>query len=263
MTTDNVTAPPLLPEEFQRIIEARHHDPFEVLGRHAIADGECLRAFLPNASDARIEEGARHMERIPGTDLFEWRGPKGLLPQHCTLVWRDETGATQRRIDPYSFLPQLSDFDLYLFGEGRHWHVYRMLGAHLHTVDGVTGVRFATWAPNAQRVSVVGDFNRWDGRAHPMRVRGDNGVWELFIPGLHTGTVYKFEIRHRDSGTLHLKADPYGKRFELRPATATIICEESDYAWRDNAWLHARSQWYWQHSPVSIYEVHLGSWQRD
>ena len=259
----NHTAKPPLPEELQRIVEARHHDPFAVLGRHATADGECLRAYLPEAREARIEEGARLMERIPDTDLFEWRGPKGLLPDHCTLAWRDESGAMQRRVDPYSFLPQLSDFDLYLFGEGRHWHVYRMLGAHPHTVEGVPGVLFATWAPNAQRVSVVGDFNRWDGRAHPMRVRGDNGVWELFIPGLSAGTVYKFEIRNREAGTLHLKSDPYGNRFEVRPATASMVCAESTYTWRDRAWLDARGKWDWQHAPVSIYEVHLGSWQRD
>ena len=263
MTTDNTTASPTLPEELQRIVEARHHDPFAVLGRHATTDGECVRAHLPLANDVRIEEGQRRMERVPGTDLFEWRGPKGLLPDHCTLVWRDDTGATQRRVDPYSFLPQLSDFDLYLFGEGRHWHVYRMLGAHLRTVDGVPGVLFATWAPNAGRVSVVGDFNRWDGRAHPMRVRGDNGVWELFIPGLTADTVYKFEIRHRDSGTLHLKADPYANRFELRPETASRVCADSTYTWHDSGWLDARSKWDWQHAPVSIYEVHLGSWQRD
>jgi 1,4-alpha-glucan branching enzyme len=266
MTNPNahhVSAQARLSDELQRVIEARHHDPFEVLGRHDDNGADVVRAHLPRARNARIEEGNRALTRVPDTDLFEWRGPRGLLPDHYHLVWEDHDGRTQRRVDPYTFLPQLSDFDLYLFGEGRHWHAYRMLGANERVVDGVRGVLFATWAPSAERVSVVGDFNAWDGRAHPMRVRGGSGVWELFVPGLPAGTIYKLELRNRDAGTIHLKSDPYGRRFEVRPSTASLVTPESGYAWRDGAWMEGRKRWDWLHAPVSIYEVHLGSWQRD
>jgi 1,4-alpha-glucan branching enzyme len=262
-TIESQLNPPALGDELQRIVDARHHDPFSVLGRHRTDQGELVRAFIPHAREVRIEEGQRPMTRIDGTDIFEWRGPAGLLPDHYHLAWRDQYDAQQKRVDAYCFGPQVSDFDLYLFGEGRHWHVYRILGAHEVTVDGARGVLFATWAPSAERVSVVGDFNHWDGRAHPMRVRGGSGVWELFIPGLHAGAIYKFELRNREHGTIHVKSDPYGQRFELRPSTASIVAEDSTHAWRDSEWMSARTRWDWMHAPVSIYEVHLGSWQRD
>ena len=165
--------------------------------------------------------------------------------------------------DPYCFPPQLSDFDIHLFGEGRHWHIYRILGAHRRQNDNIDGVLFAVWAPSAERVSVVGDFNGWDGRIHPMRARGSSGIWELFIPGLDSGQPYKYEIRCRDDGKLLLKTDPYGQHFELRPGTASLIPRESVFEWNDGPWLENRSRSDWRHNPVSIYEVHLGSWRRD
>ena len=251
-----------LDSELLRIIHARHHDPFAVLGRHPNGKEEVVRAFIPGAAAVTIAEGERPMERVGETDLFEWRGPKGSVPERYRLVWQD--GGRREHIghDPYAFPPQLSDYDLHLFGEGNHWHAYRFLGSRLHEVDGVPGVLFSVWAPNAERVSVVGDFNQWDGRRHTMRVRGGIGVWELFIPELDAGVLYKYEIRNRDSGAVLLKSDPYGQRFELRPATATIVTGEPEHVWSDDAWLAERAARDWQHAPMSIYEVHLGSWVR-
>jgi 1,4-alpha-glucan branching enzyme len=202
------------------------------------------------------------MARIPGSDHFEWRGDGAGLPRHYSLIWRDGQGREHFARDPYTFLPQIGDLDLYLFAEGRHRHAGNFLGAHEHEADGVAGVLFAVWAPNAGRVSVVGDFNAWDGRRHPMRVRGGSGVWELFIPDLEPGHIYKYEIRNRDSGEILLKADPYGQCCELRPRTGSIVPRRDAYAWGDGDWMTRRGQYDWQHRPISVYEVHLGSWRR-
>jgi 1,4-alpha-glucan branching enzyme len=252
-----------LDENLERILAARHHDPFEVLGRHEL-DGETLvRAFLPGAAEASILEGNLPLERIPDTDLFQWSGQAGTLPTHYRLVWRDQQHHEHIAHDPYTFLPQVGDLDLHLFSEGKHWHAYRFLGAHEHEADGAAGLLFAVWAPNAERVSVVGDFNHWDGRCHPMRVRPGSGVWELFVPDLAPGTVYKFELRNRDTGQVFLKTDPYGQRFELRPRTASIAAAAAEFPWTDQAWMEQRSGRDWRHLPMSVYEAHLGSWQRD
>jgi 1,4-alpha-glucan branching enzyme len=152
---------------------------------------------------------------------------------------------------------KLSNFDKHLFSQGKHWHAYRLLGAHCND----DGVLFAVWAPNADAVSVVGDFNNWDGRVHPMHIYEDNGIWELFIPDIKPGALYKFEIRSRH-GEIFLKSDPYGQQFELRPNTASIVTANSNYKWNDNTWLNKRQQVDWQHIPMSIYEVHLGAWQQ-
>lgn len=256
-----MTSPKLQPE-LQRIIEARHHDPFAVLGRHPQDKKVVVRAHLPYAQEVHIVEGNLPMERIPNTDLFEWQGKPEQVPERYRLIWRDSDRHEHIAHDPYCFPPQLPDFDLYLFGEGKHWHAYRFLGAHPHQADGVAGVLFAVWAPSAERVSVVGSFNRWDGRVHPMRVRGGSGVWELFIPNLCPGDLYKFEIRNRHSGAILLKSDPYGQQFELRPSTATIVTKPDTHVWRDAEWLEKRRRSDWLHQPMSIYEVHLGSWRR-
>lgn len=249
--------------ERQRISEARHHDPFAVLGRHPDGDETVVRAYLPGASEVRIAEGGYVLARVGDSDHFEWRGDGAALPDHYSLIWRDAQRRERIARDPYTFLPQVGDLDLHLFAEGTHRHAFNVLGAHEHEVDGVVGVLFAVWAPNAERVSIVGEFNRWDGRAHPMRVRGGSGVWELFIPDLGTGLLYKYEIRNRVSGEIVLKADPYGQRSELRPGTASIVVRAGDAAWADEAWMAARRERDWQHAPMSVYEVHLGSWQRD
>lgn len=245
----------------QKIMQARHHDPFEVLGRHEDGDEVLVRVFLPHAERVIIAEGELPMQRIEGTDFFEWRGPKKNFPQRYRLVWHDDANREHVHHDPYCFPPQLGDLDLHLFGEGKHWHAYRFLGSHLHEVDNVAGVLFAVWAPNASRVSVVGDFNHWDGRSHPMRMR-TGGVWELFIPNLGTHELYKYEIRNDRWDAVFQKADPYGRHYELRPKTSTLVEAPSEYVWNDKTWLQYRAKWDWQHEPMSIYEVHLGSWQR-
>jgi len=247
-------------EPAKRILEARHHNPFEVLGRHVEGGHAVIRALLPRAGRVRIVESAVELERIEGTDLFVWQGPAAQVPERYRLHWYDPRGNIHHRHDPYCFPPQIGDFDLHLFGEGRHWHAYHFLGAHPRTVEGVAGVQFAVWAPNAERVSVVGDFNDWDGRAHPMGVRGGSGIWELFIPEIETGGYYKFELRDRH-GNVHVKIDPYAAAFQQRPDTAGIVCEPTSYRWDDQAWLQARAKADWLHRPLSLYEVHAGSWQ--
>ncbi len=253
----------ILDNELARIQEARHHDPFTVLGRHT-EDGQTLvRVFNPQALEVSIVEGDTPLERLGDSDFFEWRGDGGLLPPHYRLIWRDREHREHISHDPYSYEIQISDFDLHLFSEGRHRHAYKFLGAHEHEVDGVAGFLFTLWAPNAERVSVVGNFNWWDGRRHPLRVHPGVGVWELFIPDLEPGWPYKFEIRSRHNGAISLKSDPYGRHFELRPDTASILTGSSSYSWGDGDWMTGRVQTDWQHSPMSVYEVHLSSWQRD
>jgi 1,4-alpha-glucan branching enzyme len=247
----------------QRLLEARHHDPFTLLGNHNYADEVLVRAFIPGAAWVRIAENGASLQRMGNTDLFAWHGPASQVPDRYRLIWRDSDGAEHVAYDPYCFPPQISEFDLHLFGEGRHWHIYRILGAHKHQADDIPGVRFAIWAPAAERVSVVGDFNNWDGRCHPMRVLGGSGVWELFIPGLGIGQAYKYELRTRQ-GDIQLKTDPYGQQFELRPANASRVPQPvRTYRWQDEAWMLQRHDFDWQQAPLSLYEVHLGSWKRD
>lgn len=255
--------PPLeLDEDVRLLLEARHHDPFKVLGRHALDGEEVFRVFQPFAETVCLDDEGPEMRRIPATDLFECRLPHGnAIPQHYSIHWTDKQGGHGKCIDPYTFEPQITDFDLYLFGEGKHRHVHRVLGAHLHAIEGTQGILFATWAPNAERVSVVGDFNGWDGRIHPMRTRGSSGVWELFIPGLEHGLLYKFEIRNRQQGSILLKTDPYGQQFELRPGTASIVVGPDAFQWNDQAWLEQRGNSDWLRQPMCVYEVHLGSWR--
>ncbi len=262
-TPASVISPAPLSGDLLRIVEARHHDPFAVLGRHTLGDDQVLvRVYLPGAEWVSIGEGEHTLERLTGTDFFEWTGPATSIPLHYRLIWRDSQHLEYIGRDPYCFPQQIPDFDLHLFGEGKHRHVYRFLGANRHEVNGVGGVLFGVWAPNAERVSVVGDFNKWDGRRHPMRVRGGTGVWELFIPDIAPGCLYKFEIRNRHTGAIFLKSDPYGRRFELRPGTASLVEDNESFPWTDQPWLEQRQQWDWMHAGLSIYEVHLGSWRR-
>jgi len=254
--------------ELTRLVAAQLHDPHSVLGHHALdQQTACYRAWLPHAREAsvRAADGSR-VELTPDSafpGLFLWQGAVDTLPQHPQIDWVPDGGTESlQNIDPWSFAPDIAEFDRHLFAEGRHWHAHRVLGAHPITRDGIDGVRFAVWAPNAERVSVVGDFNRWDGRCHPMMVHAGSGIWELFIPELEAESFYKFEIRNREHGSLHLKTDPYARAYQVRPETAARIQPASTYAWNDEQWMRNRDPEAWKHQPMSIYEVHLGSWQR-
>ena len=202
------------------------------------------------------------MKRVHKDGFFEAivRDKTEVFPYRLREV--DRAGRTTEFVDPYSFMPVLSDFDLYLMAEGTHHNQYERLGAHEMTVEGIDGVVFAVWAPNAIRMSVIGDFNQWDGRRHMMRVRGSTGFWEIFVPGLREGTVYKFEVKSRYKGFLEQKADPYAFFSEVRPKSASVVWNLNKYRWSDGEWMQMRREKNLFESPLSIYEVHLGSWRR-
>ena len=236
------------------------HDPFRYLGAHRQGEGWVVRAFNPNAAHAWMETASGWTAPTSSDrGLFEFRTPEA--PPRPWRVRFDEDSRPRESFDPYAFSPQISEHDLFLFNAGRLYQAWRTLGAVPLVRDGVAGTRFAVWAPNAERVSVVGDFNRWDGRRHPMASRGISGVWELFIPGVAAGALYKFEIRSRAGGELLIKTDPYGRAFETRPRTAAIVAG-SAHEWEDGEWMKSRASWDWLHAPVNVYEVHLGSWRR-
>jgi 1,4-alpha-glucan branching enzyme len=203
------------------------------------------------------------MERIHADGLFEALFPAAGAPFVYRLETTDERGQGREFDDPYRFPSTLSDYDLHLLGEGTHYKAYERLGAHLCTLEGVAGVVFAVWAPNARRASVVGDFNQWDGRRHPMRCHPGNGIWEIFIPALAEGERYKFEILSRSGELLALKADPYAFAFEPEtPRTAAVVSSLDGYTWGDAHWMAKRERQNALESPIAIYEVHLGSWMR-
>ncbi len=253
------------------ILNASHGDPFAVLGPHVQGSGASarvvIRTFQPRASAVRVLGGqpasSREMHVLHPDGLFEASAPGSDrdVPYRLELTLRD--GGVHVVDDPYRFGLLLGDLDLYLIGEGRHQQLHRALGAHPMVIDGTHGTRFAVWAPNASRVSVVGDWNGWDGRVHPMRQRLPQGVWELFIPDVGAGARYKFELVSNAGGPPFLKADPCAAASELPPATASVVCAESTYAWGDADWVARRTQ---QREaldrPMAIYEVQLGSWAR-
>ena len=257
------SAPPALHPLAPQLLAARLHDPFELLGIHHEAGSWKLRVFAPHAAGVRVLAGKkwRPCRRIDPQGLFELRSKEPIDPP-CLLQFEEAGGALREGYDPYGFGATISAADLHLFNSGRLEQGYRVLGARCMDVLGVHGVRFAVWAPNAERVSVVGDFNRWDGRVHPMRVRGQSGVWELFIPGLEPGALYKYEIRNRSSGAVLVKADPSADRFEFRPGTAARVAGPARHVWGDADWIAARASGDWLHAPMSIYELHAGSWRR-
>lgn len=248
----------------ERLEQGRLHDPFLILGPHRVGKNWEIRVWMPTAKHVRLEDKLP-MQRLTDSGLFtlalsntEFKA----LPRHYDVHWDDYNGSAYSQVSPYSFEPLLGELDLHLFAEGQHWQIYEHLGAQSKTIDGVSGVQFAVWAPSAERVSVVGDFNGWHGFRHPMRSRGGSGVWEIFIPGMGQGDKYKFEIRNSSTGDVFDKADPYARGMEMRPQTACYVFG-TQHQWQDQDWLEQRASFDWPHKPVSIYEVHLGSWQRN
>jgi 1,4-alpha-glucan branching enzyme len=216
---------------------------------------------LATSLEVRTPDGWKALHKIHDQGFFEWQG-QALLDTPCLLrVHAHEH--TFETYDVYSFAPMISSDELHLFGEGKLAQAYKTLGAQLCIHQGVEGVRFAVWAPNAERMSVIGSFNHWDGRVNPMRAHGSSGVWEIFIPALQADTLYKFEIRQRHTGNIMVKTDPYGFCFEARPGTAAKVCALEDYQWQDAAWLKLRAASDWLHAPFNCYEVHLGAWRRN
>jgi 1,4-alpha-glucan branching enzyme len=254
------------------LVQGRHPDPFAILGPHVCREGRAtslaVRAFLPGALavEVRPEDpglAPRAMERLHPDGVFEATFPGRATPFRYRLAVTDAPGRVREVDDPYRFPSTLSDFDRLLFGEGTHYQAYEKLGAHEATLDGVAGVVFAVWAPNARRVSVVGDFNQWDGRRHPMRRHPGAGIWELFVPGLGEGSRYKFEILGRDGALLALKADPFAFEFEVEePRTASVVASLNGHVWDDQDWVAERARRNALDAPITIYEVHLGSWRR-
>lgn len=254
--------PDWLPQiDLEQVLNNQHHNPHFVLGKHIIGNEVGIIVYRPWC--LRVEMAHKHepFERIENTDLFVWRGQADWPGPHYQLRYIFESGETLESADPFDISPTLPEMDLHLFGEGNHWHAYNLLGAHQHTIDGVDGTLFAVWAPNARRVSVIGNFNGWDGRIHPMQVQGSSGVWSLFIPALPSGEFYKYEILNQHSGELLVKTDPYAQEFEKRPGTAARVSATSEHTWQDDEWLLNRKQFEWWREPVSIYELHLGAWQ--
>ncbi|MCV6638886.1 1,4-alpha-glucan branching protein GlgB [Candidatus Albibeggiatoa sp. nov. NOAA] len=248
--------------DIQKLIEGLHPDPFSILGKYQTKKQQTVRVFLPQAKTVFIQPGDIPLQKIDDAGLFEWQGVFGTVADKYQIQWQDDSGKKHKNYDPYSFDLQLNESDLRLLQQGKHWHAYRFLGAKPKLVDGIEGVLFSIWSPNAQRISVVGDFCDWDGRRFPMYCHSYFGVWELFIPNLKPNTLYKYEILGADN-TIHLKSDPYGKGFEQRPQTSSYVVSPSTHTWQDQNWLQQRENFDWQTQPISVYEVHLGSWLRD
>jgi 1,4-alpha-glucan branching enzyme len=259
-------------DKVRQLVEGRHENPFELLGPHEVNDAGrralAIRAFLPQSSQAWVVDAAhqrspRPMRRIHPAGLFEAICPVPESNEGLRYQIRLAEDGGKRIItmhDPYAFPPLLTDYDRHLLNEGRHWKSYTRLGAQLRSVDGVDGVNFAVWAPNATGVSVIGDFNAWDGRRYPMRKHIPSGFWEIFVPGLSEGTCYKYQVRHREH--VFEKADPYGFAAEVPPRTASLVANLDRHHWHDGLWMAQRAQTPGLDRPLSFYEVHLGSWKR-
>jgi 1,4-alpha-glucan branching enzyme len=251
------------PAAADALAAGRHADPFAVLGPHPTDSGRIVRTMAPGAAAVQVVDRAsgQPLGTLTAEDdngLFSGL-VSGAAPYRLRIEW---PGGVQETEDPYSFGLILGELDLHLFKEGAHWNLADRLGAAPTTIDGVDGVRFAVWAPNAKRVSVVGNFNSWDGRRHPMRLRAEAGVWELFIPRLAAGEAYKYEIVGPDGGVLPLKADPLARQTEAPPATASIVAPNPAFDWTDADWMAGRAARQKPDAPISIYEVHTGSWMR-
>jgi 1,4-alpha-glucan branching enzyme len=251
-------------QEVEAIVNGRHGNAFAFLGLHQVGNDWVLRCFIPHAQsvNAFTLDGTRLGHMIPrhAAGFFE---AKVDIETRQPIRYRAANGGGEWDVyDPYSFGPVLGPMDDYYIGEGSHLRLFDRMGAHEMEFEGIHGTHFAVWAPNAQRVSVVGPFNDWDGRRHPMRKRLETGIWEVFIPVLGTGTLYKFEIVSAEGVVLPLKADPFARQSEMRPKTASVVPDPTPFTWTDEAYLEERGKRDWRRTPMSIYEVHLGSWRR-
>jgi 1,4-alpha-glucan branching enzyme len=248
---------------YDALIAGRHNDPFAVLGPHRSGKDRIVRTLQPGAKAVELvaRDGTTlcEMQKVHPRGVFEGVIPPRKRRYALRVHWSDD--ATQLLEDPYRFGSTLGELDLYLLGEGSDRNVHRKLGAHIRKIAGIDGTRFAVWAPNASRVSVVGDFNSWDGRRHVMRLHPGNGIWEIFIPEVSAGALYKFEISDASGKLLPLKADPYGSYHEAPPGNSSIVYDSS-YRWNDASWIAERNKGPRLDQPTSIYEVHLGSWRR-
>ena len=256
-------------DELKSLVGAQHRSPHQLLGMHPMGNGSgvVVRTIQPGAE--KIEVIPTHeknkprfpLKRIHESGLFEGThsGSKSVYAYDLAVTY--EGGATRQFRDAYSFLPTLGEMDVYLFGQGNELRIYDKLGSKLRTIDGVRGTSFAVWAPNAQRVSVVGPFNNWDGRIHPMRSLGPSGIWEIFIPELGEGTLYKYEVKNAH-GHNAIKTDPYAYLYEVPPKNAAVVWDNTKFKWSDTAWMENRRNRDPLRSPLSVYEVHLGSWQK-
>jgi 1,4-alpha-glucan branching enzyme len=250
-------------DTFAALVAGVHRDPFAVLGPHNSGDGRRVRTLQPNAKSVAMINAAGKviatMDRVHDGGIFEGVLPPRIRRYAFRITSAD--GVVYEAEDPYRFPSTLGEMDLYLLGEGSDQQIFKKLGAHSTMIAGVAGTRFAVWAPNACRVSVVGDFNYWDGRRHVMRLHPANGIWEIFVPGAGHGAKYKYEIQDQHGKLLPLKSDPYATFHEPPPGNSSIVFD-SHYHWKDDAWMQRRSSMPQMDRPISIYEVHPGSWRR-
>ena len=277
-TLIDYATPPM--DEIQALIDGRHTNAFGILGLHDIGDAPeddsgdsaawAIRVFAPHAASVTVEtlsgEVLANLVRVHDAGFFVSYIPTSVLPERQTLIntahgWDD--AHTWRWVDPYTFGPVLGPIDDHLFASGTHMQLFNKIGAHPMMFEGISGVHFSVWAPNASRVSVVGDFNQWDGRRHSMRARIDSGLWEIFVPDLAVGAVYKFELFDANGVPLPLKADPFAQASEMRPANGSKVVETHGFEWHDTDYMTYRNSGEARKKPISIYECHLGSWQRD
>lgn len=252
------------------LVDGNLENPAQLLGPHRVSYGEreaiSVRAYLPDSEQVWLidqeSDKVQPMRRVHPSGFYEAICPESETSPNYRLRVASKSGEIIEMQDPYNVEPLVSEFDLFLFGEGRNWQVYDKLGAHVREVNGVKGVNFAVWAPNAESVQIVADFNHWDGQGHPMRKHIPAGVWELFIPGIGEGEKYKFRIKTREGHCVD-KTDPFGFYAEMPPRTASVVSTLENYEWQDQAWLDRRASRDPLKDPVNIYELHLGSWRRD
>ena len=255
----------MIDEQFEAIAGGYHGDPFAILGPHALNDDTTaeweVRGFMPHAKEAalRLDGELVPMKRAHDAGLYTARLPN--RPGAYKFRITNHQGAVSEEEDVYRFPPLITEFDLHLLAEGTNYEGYNALGAHVVTVDGIEGTRFAVWAPNAIVVSVVGGFNGWDNRRHPMRLR-TGGVWEIFIPGVSYGAPYKYSVKSRFRGYSQMKSDPYAFLMETPPKSASLVSDVDSYEWHDQGWMEERGKTNWLDRPISFYEVHLGSWMK-